>query len=96
MFSLYYCTNLLEVSGRVSFKVATEGSLRGQNTLKQKCRSATKKFEMNLVSDEFGFGKPCSTTYFLEVGARVSLKLATKGILGAKETLKIELLRLIF
>ena len=51
---------------------------------------------MNLVSDEFGFGKPCSTTYFLEVGARVSLKLATKGFLGAKETLKIELLRLIF
>ena len=28
---------------------------------------------------QFGVGKPCSTTYFLEVGARVSFKLATKG-----------------
>ena len=30
-------------------------------------------------------GKPCSTTYFLEVGTRVSLKLATKGFLRSKK-----------
>ena len=41
------------------------------------------------VSDEFGVGKPCSTTCFLEVGACVSLKLATKGLLRGKKTLKV-------
>ena len=31
----------------------------------------------------------CSVTYFLEVGEHVSLKLATKGFLRRKKTLKI-------
>ena len=41
------------------------------------------------VFDQFGITMPCSATYFLEVGARVSLKLATKGFLRGKNTLKI-------
>ena len=41
------------------------------------------------VFDQFGVGKPCSNTGFLEVGARVSLKLATKGFLRVKKSLKI-------
>ena len=39
--------------------------------------------------DQFGGGKPCWTTCFLEVGEVVSLKLATKGFLRGKNTLKI-------
>ena len=38
------------------------------------------------VFDKFGVGKRCSTTYFLEVGAHVSLKLVTKGFLRQKNT----------
>ena len=43
------------------------------------------------VFDEFGVSKPCSAKYFLEVGARVSLKLATKGFLRGSVTKKLEL-----
>ena len=32
---------------------------------------------------------PCSDTYFLKVSAHVSLKVATKGYLRGKNTLKI-------
>ena len=39
--------------------------------------------------DQLGFGKPGSTTHFLEVGARVLLKLATKVFLRGKRTQKI-------
>ena len=41
------------------------------------------------VLDQFGITIPCSTTYFLEVGARLSLKVATKGSLRGKKTEKI-------
>ena len=41
------------------------------------------------VSDKFGIIIPCSATYFMEVGARVSLKVATKISFRAKKTLKI-------
>ena len=38
-----------------------------------------------LVSNEFGFSTYCSTTYILKVGARVSLKVATKVcLIGTK------------
>ena len=46
------------------------------------------------VLDQFGIPILYSATYFLEVGARVSLKVTTKGSLRGK-TLKIELLRLL-
>ena len=41
------------------------------------------------VSDKFGIITPCSATYYLEVHARVSLKVATKAYFGGKRTLKI-------
>ena len=41
------------------------------------------------VFDQFGIALPCSDTYFLELGAHVSLKLATKGSLRLKKTLKV-------
>ena len=41
------------------------------------------------VCDKFGIITPCSATYHLEVGAHVSLKLATKASFGGKKTLKI-------
>ena len=41
------------------------------------------------VFDQFGIAIPCPTTYFLEVGARVSLKVANKGSNRGKENLKV-------
>ena len=38
-------------------------------------RSATKKLK---CCDRFSISIPCSVTYFLEVGARVSLKVVTR------------------
>ena len=39
------------------------------------------------VFDHFGITRPLLATYFLEVGASVSLKLATKGFLRGKKAL---------
>ena len=50
---------------------------------------ATKKFSN--VSDQFDITVPCSAAYFLEVGARVSLKVATKTFLTVKKTVNIQL-----
>ena len=41
------------------------------------------------VFDQFGITIPCSAAYFLEIGARVSLKVATKGSLIGKNNVKI-------
>ena len=41
------------------------------------------------VFDQFGITIPCSATFFPEVGACVSLKVATKGSVRGKNTLKI-------
>ena len=41
------------------------------------------------VSDKFGINTPCSAIYFLEEGACVSLKVAIKGSVRGKSTLKI-------
>ena len=38
------------------------------------------------VFDQFGITIPCSATCFLEVGACVSLKVATKGSVRGKNT----------
>ena len=48
------------------------------------------------VSDKFGVITPCSTTYHLEVGAPVSLKVATKASFGGKKIVKIEIFSLPF
>ena len=35
--------------------------------------------------DQFGITRPCSATYFVEVGACVSLKVVTKGSIRGKK-----------
>ena len=54
--------------------------------LKQKRRSATKKIEV--LNNKFGILIPFSAIYFLEVGARISLKVATKGSSRGKKSSK--------
>ena len=44
------------------------------------------------VFDKFAITIACSATYFLEVGACVSLKVATKASIEVKKTLKIRIL----
>ena len=52
--------------------------------------SKTKTEEYNQkvwnIFDQFGITIPCSATHFLQVGARVSLKVTTKGSLRGKTT----------
>ena len=48
------------------------------------------------VSDKFGIISPCSATYFMKVGASVSLKPATKTSFGGKKILKIYIFRVLF
>ena len=88
-------TYFLEVGARVSLKVATKGSFRGKKLWKFRflgCFSKEKTEECDQkvwnVFDQFGITAPCSASSFLEVGARVSLKVATKGSLRGKKTLK--------
>lgn len=38
-----------------------------------------------VFSDKFGITIPCSVAYFMEVGARISLKVATKGSVRGKK-----------
>ena len=82
-----------EVGTRVSLKVATKGSVRGEKLWKFSflgcfSEAKTEKYNQKVwnVFDQFGVGKPCSTTYFLQVGARNSLKLATKWFLRCKKS----------
>ena len=78
-------TYFQEVGARVLFKVATKGSPRDKKLWKFRflgCFSKAKTEECNQnvwnVFDQFGIIIPCTATYFLEVGARVSLKVVTK------------------
>ena len=48
------------------------------------------------VFDQFGMTIPCSATYFLEVGAHVSLKVATKVSLEGKKLWKFKFLGCFF
>ena len=89
-------TYFLEVGARVSLKVATKGSLGGKNILKIKflgcfSKAKTQECEQKVwnIFDQLGITIRCSPTYFLKVGARVSLKVATKVCLAGKKTLKI-------
>ena len=75
----------VEVGARVSLKVTTKGSIRGF-TWKFRVSgrfSAEKREECDQkvwnVFDQFGICIACSGIYFVEVGARVSLKVTTKG-----------------
>ena len=70
----------LEVAACVSLKVATKVSLRSNKTQKfyflgYFSEAKTKKCDQKVsnIFDQFGITIPCSATYFLGVGARVSL-----------------------
>ena len=82
-----WATYFRKVGACVSFKVATKESLRVLKTknlafqvvlLKQKRRSATKKFEVFFIN----------LAYFLEVGSRVSLKKANRESFRSKKPWK--------
>ena len=93
-------TYLLEVGWCVSLKVGSKVCPRGKRNseildfkvvfLKQKSRSATKQFEMFLIN--LASAIPGSATYFPEVGARVSLKVATKWSPSGKKDWNIRFL----
>ena len=50
---------------------------------KQRCEQ-----KVSNVFDQFGITIPCSVTYFLEVGALLSLRVATKESIKGKATIK--------
>ena len=76
-----------ELGGCISLKVVTKGSPREKKKLWKfrflGCFSKANMEECNQkvwnVFNQFDITIPCSATYFLEVGARVSCKIATKG-----------------
>ena len=86
----------LEVGAPVSLKVATKGSFRAKKLwtfrfLGYFSNAKTEECDEKVwnIFYQFGISSLCSATYFLEIGARVSLKEATKGSLRVKKTLKI-------
>ena len=85
-------TYFLEVRAPVSLKVATKGSLRAKKLWKFRFLgyfSNAKPEECDQkvwnIFDQFGISITFSATYFLEVVARVSLKVATKGSFRGKK-----------
>ena len=81
------------MGARVSLKVATKAFFSDKKLLKLRFLnyfSETEAEEYNQedwsVFDEFGIITPCSAPYHLKVGARFSLKVATKASFGGKET----------
>ena len=88
-------TCFLKVSPHVSLKLATKGYFRGKKTLEisrkftylgSSSKGKTEECDQRnwSFSDKSGITIPHWTTYFLEVGSRVSLKVATKGCLRSK------------
>ena len=91
----HHCTlfSYIWVGARVSLKVATKAFFSDKKLLKLRFLnyfSETEAEEYNQedwsVFDEFGIITPCSAPYHLKVGARFSLKVATKASFGGKET----------
>ena len=96
-------TYSLEVGAHVSLKVANKRSIRGKKVFKFRflgCFSKAKTKQCHLkVGNLFyqsDITKSCSATYFLEVGASISLKVASKGSIRDKKTLKNWIFRLLF
>ena len=96
-------TYFLEVGARVSLKLATKGIPRGKKTLKFSfggcfSKGNTKECYQKFwnVFEKFFVITRSWNKNFLEVGARVSLKLATKVFPRGKRIVKIDFLRLIF
>ena len=95
-------TYFLEVSGRVSSKVATNGSFRGKRIskmnifeaiiLRKERRSASEVIRVFLVVLEGPYLRS-STIYFLEMNSRVLLKVTTKVLLELKKSWKLSFFR---
>ena len=91
-------TYFLEIGVHVSLKVATKSSIGGKRNSKFRFLASFSKGkteESNLkiwyIFNQFGITVPCSATYLLEVGARVSLKEGSKGsIRDKKDSEKLE------
>ena len=89
-------TYFLEVGARILLKVVTKGSFRGKKSKNLASLGYFSEAKMDCdqkdwrVFNRFGIIIPCSATYILEVGARVSLKVATEVFLEVKK-LKIEI-----
>ena len=88
-------TYFLEVGAQVSFKEATKGSLKVKKLWKfsfSGCffKAKTEECDQKVWNDfdQFGISILCSGTFFLEVGAHVSYKVATKESFEGKRTLK--------
>ena len=79
-------THSLEVSADTLLKVATKGSSRVKKKNENLvffgyfCETETEEFNQKdwSICHRFGIAIPCSVTYFLEVGAYASLKVAPK------------------
>ena len=87
----------MEVSARVSLKVATKVSFRGKKISEFRflcCFYQGKTEECDQKNwnffDKSGIIMPGSATYFLEVSAHVSLEVATDDSFRDKETMKID------
>ena len=82
MFLLGLETYFLEVSVHALLKAATKGFFRKKKLAFLGYFSEARTEECNekskSVCNRFGIIIPCSATYFLEGGAHVSLKVATK------------------
>ena len=83
------------VSAHVSLKVATNEFFRGMKTHKKQfwCYYSKAKMEdcgqgSSCFSGNIWLFIPCSATYFLEVSARVSLKVTTNSPFGVKKNWK--------
>ena len=94
---------ILEVNTPVSWKAATKASLRGKKTLKTQISgyffiAKTEECDQKNWSEcnKIGMSISSTTTNFLEVGARFSLKVARKGLFTGKETLNTKIFRIFF
>ena len=75
-------TFFLEVTARVSLKVATQGYFKGKKLWRFRflgCFTKAKPKEYWSSSEKFGITNFFSATCFPQVGVHVSLKVATKG-----------------
>ena len=93
--------SFLEVSSKAALKVATKDYFRHKQTMnflgffskekKEECDQKKQSF-----SDKFGILMAGSDIFFLEVSARISLKVTTKDYSRDKKTMQTWLFRLFF
>ena len=88
IFSGSRCTRFIETSHQTGCKI--EKTLLKISFSGVFSKAETEECDQKVwkAFDQLDVVKFCSTTYFLEVRACVSLKLATKGFLGGKKNSK--------